>query len=177
VAVSSLSQLILAIQRIPGATPVYENEVCSYFDFFFDFFLVALFTFVFLFPESFLFIQLNLQVHVIGELGKALLVQLKTMFDAVEQVATNNSLQFVDKEKVMSQCKRIKTDLFYQLYEGLKAMRTTLGDVVKLEYVSCSDTHFNYLHLILEISENYYYFVLSYSISCIHFLFLCCFLG
>lgn len=105
VAAKSLSQLILGIQKIPGATPVYENEV-----------------------------------HEIGELGKDLLVQLKTMLDSVIEQAGGesavvgaNAMRFADRDVVLAQVQKVKQDHFYQLYEGLKAMRTTLGDIGKLD--------------------------------------------
>jgi hypothetical protein len=76
---------------------------------------------------------------VIGEFGKDLLVQLKSMLDAIAEQAgpelSPNTMQFASRDTVLAEAHKVKHDYFYQLYEGLKAMRTSLGDVAKLEYV------------------------------------------
>jgi hypothetical protein len=58
------------------------------------------------------------------------------MFDAFDENIEN--IEILDRPKLMLTLQKIKSDIFYQLYEGLKAMKATLGDVVKLEYLLLS---------------------------------------
>ncbi|MCL4419801.1 hypothetical protein M1146_06950, partial [Patescibacteria group bacterium] len=70
-------------------------------------------------------------------MGKKLLTSLKTMFDAFDSELP--SLTITNKNRLANTYKKIKTEVFYKLYEGIKDMRTNLGDASILQYVLCSN--------------------------------------